>query len=302
VNEEKLLSVIIPSYNHSALLPRAVHSVLADSDSRIELIVVDDGSEDDTPAVMEQLAQQYGTRFRGVRCEHRGLAATRNHAVQLAQGDFILPLDADDELQNGALSALLPQLAAQTDVRFWLAAHISVQADGKTRLHKATDAPLPENLKKRLTAWMLHKHIKICQGAYLIRRDLLLEYLYPDLPSTEDLPVFAKALLEPKIAVLDLPLARIHKSPTSKRHDVNTALKQGLALVDEVFRLLPDSVQTLKPRYFAQCCLSLFRTCYLAGEYQKAKAFYHQALKNHWPVVFKLSYTRKALRLWWSLK
>jgi len=302
VSEEKLLSVIIPSYNHAKLLPRAVHSVLAHADSRVELIVVDDGSEDDTPAVMAQLSQQYGERFRGVRCAHRGLAATRNEAVQLAQGDFILPLDADDELQSSALSELLPQLAAQPDVRFWLAAHQSVQPDGKTRIHKATHAPLPEDLKERLSAWMLDKRIKICQGAYLIRRDLLLEYLYPNLPSTEDLPVFAKALLEPKIVVLDLVLASIHKSPTSKRHDVKTALQQGLALVDEVFRLLPNSVQTLKPQYFAQCCLSLFRTCYVAGEYQKAKEFYQQALKSHWPVLFKLSYTRKALRLWLSFK
>jgi len=302
VNEKKLLSVIIPSYNHSALLPRAVHSVLADTDSRVELVVVDDGSEDDTPAVMAQLAQQYGTRFRGIRCVHRGLAATRNEAVQLAQGAFILPLDADDELQNGVLPILLPQLSAQPDIRFWLAAHMSVQPDGKTRLHKATDVPLPENIKERLAAWMLHKRIKVCQGAYLIRRDLLLEYPYPDLPSTEDLPVFAKALLEPKIRVLDLVLARIHKSPTSKRHDANTAIKQGLALVDEVFSLLPDSAQALKPRYFAQCCLSLFRTCYLAGEHQKAQQFYQQALKSHWPILFKLSYTRKALRLWLSLK
>jgi len=298
MSEKKLLSIIIPSYNHARLLPRAVHSALAHADSRVELIVVDDGSDDDTPAVMAQLAGQYGARFRGVRCEHRGLAATRNHAVQLAQGDFILPLDADDELQGDALPALLPQLAARPDVRFWLAAHQSVHQDGTTRLHKATDGALPGNIKKRLADWMLHKRIKICQGAYLIRRDVLLEYPYPDLPSTEDLPVFARALLEPEIIVLDGVLARIHKSPASKRHDVNSALEQGLALVDEVFRLLPDSVQTLKPRYFAQCCLSLFRTCHRAGEYKKARFFYHQALKSHWPVIFKLSYTRKALFLY----
>jgi len=300
VSEEKLLSVIIPSYNHAKLLPRAVHSVLAHADSRVELIVVDDGSEDDTAEVLKQLSSDYNGRLIAIQQSNQGPAATRNHAVQQAQGDFILPLDADDELLTEALPALLTQLAERPDNCFWLAAHQAMDEDGKLRQYPSGD--IPNNLIERLDAWLLHKRISICHGACVFKREWLLQNPYPNLPSAEDLPVFARALLAPQIALLNFPLARIHKSANSRRHDIRAAEKQGLSLVDEVFRALPDSVQTLKPRYFTQCCLSLFRTCYLAGEYQKAQVFYQQALKSHWQVVFKFSYTRKALRVWLSLK
>jgi len=299
VSAEKLLSVIIPSYNHAQLLPRAVHSVLADADSRIELIVVDDGSADDTAKILKQLSSTYGKRLAFIQQSNQGPAAARNHGVQMAQGNFILPLDADDELLTEALPRLLVQLTAHPDSCFWLAAHQTVDENGKLRQYPAGN--IPDNDSKRLAAWLLHKRISICHGACIFRRDWLLKNPYPNLLSSEDLPVFARALLEPRIISLDFPLVLIHKSASSRRHNLKAAEQQGLTLVDEVFRELPNTVQSLKPRYFAQCCLSLFRTCYLAGEYSKASQFYRQALQSHWPVLFKFSYTRKALRLCWPL-
>jgi len=298
VSDKKLLSVIIPSYNHAKLLPRAVHSVLANTDSRIELVVVDDGSEDDTQNILKQLSCDYGKRLLVVQQSNQGPAAARNYAVQLAKGDFILPLDADDELLPEALPVLLEQLSLHSDTHFLLTGHQSVHENGKVRQYLPNK--IPDNLYERLAAWLLYKRISICHGACVFKRDWLLQNPY--LANSEDLPIFARALLQSNIALFNRPLARIHKSTESRRHDVKSAKKQGLALADEVFRALPDTVQSLKPYYFAQCCLSLFRTCYLAGEYKQARQFYQQALKNHWPIVFNLPYTRKALRLWLSLK
>lgn len=63
------LSVVIPAYNYAAVLPRAVESVLAQTESAdsVELLVVDDGSTDDTAAVLEQLQTRYPGRFRALR-------------------------------------------------------------------------------------------------------------------------------------------------------------------------------------------------------------------------------------------
>ncbi|MDT4871790.1 hypothetical protein FQZ97_1069390 [compost metagenome] len=93
-------------------------------------------------------------------------------------------------------------------------------------------------------------------------------------------------------------LARIHKHPGSLRHNAEAAHRVGLALVDEVFLKLPAGLQALKPAYRTQRCLSLFRTCLLAGDRDNARGYYREALRTDWRVIGKWSYLRKAVRLW----
>ena len=85
------ISCIVPVYNGARFLAEALESILAQSLPPDEIIVVDDGSTDDTPAVVAA----YGT-VDYVRQENRGPAAARNRGVTLARGDFLSFLDADD--------------------------------------------------------------------------------------------------------------------------------------------------------------------------------------------------------------
>lgn len=87
-----LVSVIIPNYNYARYLRQAIDSVLAQTYPHIEVVVVDDGSQDDSRAVLEM----YGTRIRWVTQRNQGVAAARNHGVRLSQGDYLAFLDADD--------------------------------------------------------------------------------------------------------------------------------------------------------------------------------------------------------------
>ena len=88
-----MFSVVIPTYNRAELLRRACDSVLTQRWRDLELIVVDDGSIDDTAAVVDALADE---RVRYSRCEHRGVSATRNEGARLARGRYLLFLDSDD--------------------------------------------------------------------------------------------------------------------------------------------------------------------------------------------------------------
>ncbi len=89
----ELISVIIPTYNRDSVLPRAVHSVLSQTHSHLELIVVDDGSEDQTAAFMNRV-QDHRTQY--VRQKQQGVAAARNAGVSMAHGEYIAFLDSDD--------------------------------------------------------------------------------------------------------------------------------------------------------------------------------------------------------------
>lgn len=91
-----MLSVIIPAYNRAHLLPRALFSVFGQRMPAGEVIVVDDGSEDGTAALLEEIRAQAPVPLHVIRQENRGAAAARNVGLRLAQGDLIAFLDADD--------------------------------------------------------------------------------------------------------------------------------------------------------------------------------------------------------------
>lgn len=91
-----LVSVVMPAWNAGTTLERAVRSVLAQSWPRLELVLVDDGSTDDTGVLARELAA--GDRRIRVACmgANAGVAAARNRGIELAQGDCIAFLDSDD--------------------------------------------------------------------------------------------------------------------------------------------------------------------------------------------------------------
>jgi glycosyltransferase involved in cell wall biosynthesis len=98
--------VVVPCYNHARYLPEAVASVLAQTEPRWELIVVDDGSPDDTAAVAAALIRAHpGRAIRLLRQPNRGLAASRNAGIAAATAPYVLPLDADDALEPEFLAA-----------------------------------------------------------------------------------------------------------------------------------------------------------------------------------------------------
>jgi glycosyltransferase involved in cell wall biosynthesis len=96
------ISVMIPVYNGEAYLGEAVQSVLTQSYRPIEIVVVDDGSDDASGTV----ARRFGDAVRYERQPHRGNGAARNRAVALATGKLFTFLDADDLLVPGALERL----------------------------------------------------------------------------------------------------------------------------------------------------------------------------------------------------
>jgi len=94
------VSLVIATFNHGRFLPDALDSAIAQTLRGIEIIVVDDGSTDDTPAVLAR----YSGRIRVVRQPNRGLAAARNAGLAAAHGSYVSFLDADDVMMPTKLA------------------------------------------------------------------------------------------------------------------------------------------------------------------------------------------------------
>lgn len=94
--KQPLVSVYIPTKNRVALLERAIHSVLSQTYKNIELIVIDDGSSDETPMLLAKLASQFKKLKFVSLTQSKGAPAARNYALKLAKGQLITGLDDDD--------------------------------------------------------------------------------------------------------------------------------------------------------------------------------------------------------------
>lgn len=94
-----LVSIIIPCYYQAQYLPEALQSVLDQTYQNWECIIVNDGSPDHTEAVAKKWLGK-DNRFRYIYKENGGLSSARNTGIEIAGGEFILPLDADDKIAN----------------------------------------------------------------------------------------------------------------------------------------------------------------------------------------------------------
>ena len=109
------ISIVIPCFNAERFLLETIESVFRQDLSDYELIVVDDGSTDDSRSIIEAL----GTRVKAVFGPNRGASAARNRGTQLAEGEFIQYLDADDLLTTDALSRRIETLErSNSDVAY----------------------------------------------------------------------------------------------------------------------------------------------------------------------------------------
>lgn len=112
--ESGTVSIVMASYDRAATLPRAIDSVLAQDYARWELIVVDDGSRDDTA---EELARYDDPRLIVVRhAENRGVTAAKNTGLDHVRGEWFTFVDSDDEIVSDGLSAMLAVAAEHPDV------------------------------------------------------------------------------------------------------------------------------------------------------------------------------------------
>lgn len=301
---EVLISIIIPAYNYANTLPRAVDSVLAQLDAAsADLLVIDDGSTDHTPQVLQELQERHSGRLRALRKPNGGLSSVRNRGIEEAKGQFLIFLDADDEMAPGALDMLITHIAINPQSRLIVGGHWSVFDDGKRSLH--TPKPLPVDAEKRVRGYLLDKTISLSNGACAMHREVFAPGGYPEnLRNAEDIPVFAQVLARFPCSVVEEPLAIIHKHADSMRHDLKQSLASGLKVVDETFaaQRMPRELQHLRQSFLAQRCLSLFRDCYSAKDYTNAKVFYVQALRADWRSIARWSYTRKAARLLFQAK
>jgi len=142
------ISVVIPTYNRSHTLARALDSVIAQSVQPLEIIVIDDGSTDDTGTLVKS---QYPD-VKLYRQSNHGVSHARNRGIESANGEWIAFLDSDDAWYPGKLEAQLRELERNPSIRLchtdehWIRSNFSVSIiNSAKRIHRYG------KLRRRLT-------------------------------------------------------------------------------------------------------------------------------------------------------
>lgn len=204
------ISVVIPAFNYAHYLPEAVASVLAQTFTNLELLIVDDGSTDPTPEVCARFSDP---RVRTIRQPNAGLSAARNTGLHAARFPAVAFLDADDCWEPGFLAAVV-EAFARLDPRFAAIATASVRMDAAGRL-------LPPPRKNflhegELTAATFCLRNRPLSSSIVVRRAAFAECggFDPALRSSEDRDMWIRLTARGhRFFYLAQPLARIRRHP-----------------------------------------------------------------------------------------
>jgi glycosyltransferase involved in cell wall biosynthesis len=192
------VSVIIPTYNRSGMVVEAVMSVTAQRDVSFEVIVVDDGSEDDT---IERLRAGFAddSKIRIASIPHRGVAAARNFGVAMARAEFVAFLDSDDLWMPDKLARQLAFMNANSEYAFAQTQELWIRNGrranpGRRHAKRAGDIFL-DSLRTCL----------ISPSAMMIRRDLFTAASGFDerMDACEDYDLWLRRLVDYEVGLLD---------------------------------------------------------------------------------------------------
>lgn len=156
-----LVSVIITTHNRAGVVPETIDSVLAQTYEAIEVIVVDDGSTDDTAAM---LRRRYGDRVRYVRQENQGVEMARNRGIRFSTGDYLNFLDDDDLMLPEKIEKQVALLKARPEVGVVHCGYHFIDKDGR---HMETTGLLPDGDVRKPLVWGCFPW----SGGPLIRRE-----------------------------------------------------------------------------------------------------------------------------------
>jgi glycosyltransferase involved in cell wall biosynthesis len=181
------INIIIPTYNRASLLKRAIDSVLEQTRSEFELIVVDDGSNDNT----QELLKSYGSHITVLTQEHRGVSATRNLGIAHSTNDWIAFLDSDDEWKPHKLEHQLSYIQEHPTCK------ICQTEEDWIRNGKGVN---PKNKHQKPSGWIFEESLKLClvsPSSVMIHREVFetVGVFDEDFPACEDYDLWLRIAL-----------------------------------------------------------------------------------------------------------
>ena len=248
-----MISVIIPIYNNETTLRRCVDSVIAQTERDLEIILVDDGSTDDSGMIADSYRSD--PRIRAFHKENGGLSSTRNYGLGRANGEYIAFADADDWIEPNTYETAL---RAGGDVCVFGYAREYV---GKTELRKPIDVPETIDSGEAIKRLIADISVEHCVWSKLYRRELFDGIRFPEGVIYEDIRTTYKILSKAaRITVIPDVLYHYVQYEGSLVHD--SAAKNRLdhwTATYELYRVFGEKDEVYRGACVRKCAYSIYR-------------------------------------------
>ncbi|QFY63421.1 glycosyltransferase family 2 protein (plasmid) [Rhizobium grahamii] len=283
--EHPRLSIVIPAYNVADFIVPAVQSALDQTFRNLEVIVVDDGSTDATPARLADLAaKRRDARLRIVRQDNGGLSAARNTGIREARGEYIGFLDGDDLWCEDKAAAHIALMDSDPAIGISFSASELLEEDGR----RTGNVQSPDITKPSLHQMILRNHVG--NGSTPVVRRTCFEVagdFREDLRSCEDYEIWCRILwLTDATAVgLSAPLTFYRMRKSSLSFDVDRFVKQ----IDAALDIIQSSMREVPPGLISRARAEHYRIAArkaaLAGMTDKARDLLKRVFRLR-PAIF----------------
>lgn len=190
-----LVSIIIPTYNSQNFLKRCLDSVINQIYKKIEIIVVDDASEDDTKKIIKYYSEKDSRIIPYFQSLNKGVSISRNIGLKAASGDYIMFLDSDDELTKDAIRRMV-DISNRYKSDFVDSYNLLEYKKKNGKIVRFTEKRLP---KKTLVLGNINDNIKILNMNTYIKGKLIKKSLFDGLEFDENLRCYEDLVLEHKL-------------------------------------------------------------------------------------------------------
>ncbi len=268
-----LVSIVIPAYNNSRYLQEAIDSVLNQDYPHIELIVLDDGSTDNTRNVLKE----YGDRFYYETQQNMGQARTLNKGWQISKGDFLGYLSADDILLPSAVRRSLEVLSKEKDVVLTYCDYYLVDENSRIIRRVLTPEFSYEDM-------ILNTVCPAGPGAFFRRTGFQKTGLWnAELRQVPDYDYWIRLSLHGTFLRIEEPLAKFRVHPQSQSHSEPDE-ERSQEIVDVIsgyFMLegIPKTVLKNKKKALSSASIVAARFHLMAGRYLSAFSFLLTAIQ-----------------------
>jgi glycosyltransferase involved in cell wall biosynthesis len=270
-----LVTIVIPTHNYACYVGQAIGSGLDQGYRPIEIVVVDDGSTDQTPALL----RGFEAKIRSVRLDGRGVSAARNAGLAQARGEYVVLLDADDLLLPGGVASQVALFAQRPDVDAvaggWYACDVELGTVTRVRSSLKDGDVLSQLLRLNIVA---------TPSAMMLRREALeaIGGFDSRLSFNADWDIWLRlAKRGCRFARVTAPVAmyRIHRRSMSG--NLEHAIRDMTALLDRFFNDpgLSETLRALEPQTRFGMMTYLARLCLRQGDDRRGRECLRQALR-----------------------
>ncbi len=285
-------SILIPTYNRKNLLKETLESVFLQSCKKsYEIVVVDDGSTDGTWEFLKNLQKTKKNLVINRHEKNKGVAEARNTLLKIARGEYIIFLDSDDLLVEGALKKMEEIISKEKEKECFLFATYIVKGK-KIKLKNFPE--LPQNPLERLK---LYFQGKFSEAFYLLKKNILQNYVFhPLLKVREDWVLYGKILALNPPFIIKEPLRLTREHPQRLRKMCHYYVESVLVSVEILFQELPEEFRILLPYAKARAFMEIGSKFVQLKDYKQAFQFYKKALKCYPKILKEFKFTKKFLK------